>query len=410
MDQDTFYRFLDHPDQLENQSLLQIAHLVEEYPYFQAAQMLYTKNLKNVASARFNDQLKLTAAYMTDRGVLYDLLSRPALTLPEEAIQPQPRIPEFVPVIPKAEPAPEIVQEVIPVPVTEPKSELLPEPPAEPLQEPEIEKQSEVIPIAAAPVNQKELPADHLPVSPPDPEPASTERESEKSPLKANSPYPRKQIRVHKNQAIIGSEKDLQALERELQNKDSTASSKKTKEPGFELEQEPPSGKDEKSAAQGLYTKSKYLERLENFVPIVDFDLLYFDFPGSGKDDLLEFAFERKAPVFKPEVPIRVEDLAEPKPRSRDAGSLDLIDQFIQNQPRIEPVVQETRHAQEDVSLGSLKEDESFMTETLAKIYMKQGYYYKAIHTYEKLSLKYPEKSIYFASQIEKIKELINNQ
>ena len=47
-------------------------------------------------------------------------------------------------------------------------------------------------------------------------------------------------------------------------------------------------------------------------------------------------------------------------------------------------------------------------TETLARIYVKQGYYSKALFIYKKLSLKFPEKSTYFAGQIEKIEKRIN--
>jgi len=60
-----------------------------------------------------------------------------------------------------------------------------------------------------------------------------------------------------------------------------------------------------------------------------------------------------------------------------------------------------------------LKEEESnendeFITETLSRIYLKQGHYQKAIDSFKRLSLKFPEKSVYFAQQIEEIKKSLN--
>jgi hypothetical protein len=55
----------------------------------------------------------------------------------------------------------------------------------------------------------------------------------------------------------------------------------------------------------------------------------------------------------------------------------------------------------------SLIENEHLVTETLAKIYALQGSVNKAVRAYEILSLKFPQKSAYFASLIQKLK---NNQ
>ncbi|MGV8091538.1 MAG: hypothetical protein AB2L24_06680 [Mangrovibacterium sp.] len=72
--------------------------------------------------------------------------------------------------------------------------------------------------------------------------------------------------------------------------------------------------------------------------------------------------------------------------------------QQIQKEDQFEPAGEDIQ----SVSSGD------FVTETLARIYAKQGLYQEAIQAYEKLSLKYPEKNTYFVSQIEEIKKLTN--
>ncbi len=82
-----------------------------------------------------------------------------------------------------------------------------------------------------------------------------------------------------------------------------------------------------------------------------------------------------------------------------------LITSFIRGEPGPIRADQETS-LKGDVSRASHREHDGFITDTLAQIYVKQGLYAKAIYAYEKLSLKYPEKSAYFAAQIEKIRNI----
>jgi hypothetical protein len=53
--------------------------------------------------------------------------------------------------------------------------------------------------------------------------------------------------------------------------------------------------------------------------------------------------------------------------------------------------------------------DDSYFTETLAKIYIKQKRFVKALEIIQNLSLKYPEKNLYFADQIRFLEKLIIN-
>ena len=85
----------------------------------------------------------------------------------------------------------------------------------------------------------------------------------------------------------------------------------------------------------------------------------------------------------------------------------ELIDRFIIENPRIEPRREKSDTPIVDISSPFVEEKGVFVSETLARIYVNQGYYSRAIEIYEKLSLKFPEKSSYFASQIEKVKELL---
>jgi tetratricopeptide (TPR) repeat protein len=83
-----------------------------------------------------------------------------------------------------------------------------------------------------------------------------------------------------------------------------------------------------------------------------------------------------------------------------------LIDRFIENNPKISPVKEMSKIAY----IPEQSQDQSYlMTETLAKVYLEQRKFQKAIQAYEILILKYPEKSTFFANRISDIKILQQN-
>lgn len=91
-----------------------------------------------------------------------------------------------------------------------------------------------------------------------------------------------------------------------------------------------------------------------------------------------------------------------------------LIDKFLSNESarlKMEQINSENnKEGSRKVLVDqSVAEDQELVTETLASIYMQQKNFVKALEAYKKLSLKYPEKSIYFAGRIEEIESLKNN-
>lgn len=113
---------------------------------------------------------------------------------------------------------------------------------------------------------------------------------------------------------------------------------------------------------------------------------------------------EKAKPIEKAETTVNQNYITGSKKKDVKQLVGELIDEFIKNEPSItrgksvffNPVA---------AAKTSVVDEESIVSETLAKIYSDQGQFEKAINIYQKLSLKFPEKSGYFAPLILKAEE-----
>ena len=144
----------------------------------------------------------------------------------------------------------------------------------------------------------------------------------------------------------------------------------------------------------GIDETQKVEEKLELGKPL--------EFSKNEKHSFQEWLqLSRLKPIVREETAPKSAPVEEAKKKK-----LELIDKFIENNPKIIPVAKDAVVA----TIEPFSEDTShLMTETLARVYLEQKKYSKAIQAYEILILKYPEKSSFFANRISDIKILQQN-
>ena len=74
MNKETFAKYISDPSLLDNDTLPEIKAMLDEFPYFQSAWVLYIKNLHSIKDIRYESKLKTACAYVSDRKLLHDIL------------------------------------------------------------------------------------------------------------------------------------------------------------------------------------------------------------------------------------------------------------------------------------------------------------------------------------------------
>jgi hypothetical protein len=373
--------FIHHPGKLDRESLEKLQQIRDQYPYFTTARLLLIRNLYLLNDAAYQHEVELTAPHVADRRVLYELVHPLSESEMDSRLEDE-TIAEEKKIIAPAETS-ESLAEVNPQ-----ISETVPE--AEVIQEEESLLQiNETLPLENAAESMEESP-----------DPANAETPvREKRNLRQNISN-LLSWQLHELELVDPSQEELMP------------------EAGLDFEK--------------TYSKATYPVEKD----IISDDLLTLDLETDDASEVNEpvepkikqeqqSSVETVQTLPEPEVKPEQQNLhsfsdwlsivAQPAkkpaagPEKEPAGDEKiLIDKFIKASPRLSPPKENLPHV--DISEDSVKEHDGIFTDTLARIYIKQGYYSKAIFAYEKLILKYPEKSGYFAGQIEEIKKLTNKR
>ncbi len=380
MNRNQFISYVENPDKLSEKDAVLLAALIKDFPYFQTAHLLYAKSLHNENSIHYNNQLKVTAAHATDRKVLHRLITKqmeeePILPiemvqdkLEEKQIEQQVRTSVLEEV---AEHKIELVIEDIPI--VETKVEIVELPPMVVAEE----KVAEVI--------EQQLKEEEHPVEVPE---------------QKEEPFiePIVEPTIEEVPPVIETcETGLGNLEREIISEAVNSSYE------IEILSQPPLfvPKPEEDEKQETVSSNFVLNTPQNETteertetkPVTIESLSFVDWLKHLEtgDTIVE------------------ETKTETEPSETKLDAFALIDKFIKEEPKISrPKVEFYNPVNK--AKQSVAEDITFVSETLAKIYVLQGNYTKALKAYENLHLKYPEKRLYFAAQIKNLRKLINQQ
>ena len=303
-----FIQILQQPQTVSNEQTDALSGIIEEFPYFQSARAVYLKGLKNKESFKYNQALKITAAYTTDRSILFDFIT------------------------------------------------------SESFNQNEI---SDYIKQNTAYINNLDVTAEDISVNK-----SVTFDDDLDTHIKATKEIINPELFQPKIEIKEIADFNKDEVETEDQKE-------KTPEKVLNI------GKPLEFDKTETHSFNEWL-KLTSFNPI-----------ERNEDTSEDTSIEEETN--------NTSESASEQESDRDK-KFELIDKFIASNPKLEPA--KTSGKKQNLAKDRMIQPEALMTETLARIYVEQKNYKKAIQSYKILSLKYPEKSGFFADQIKAIEQL----
>lgn len=468
----TDYTYLiNKPDAITEKQTEALGNVLNEFPYFQSARALRLKGLHNQNSFKYNYALKVAAAHTADRSILFDFITAETYTAIQSEYYDQ-KIKELLNitvfeseiVLPEISKVPEIridpieqsilssIREATTVVFEEqkkPEEKPIESVIEQPASEPETVKE-EILLVTKEPVKTEEINIDSF-VEKTTSAPAEeiipivieetaiteditidsfveqpaltiTKEEEEEEPVVIEEPKKASEIRIDPiEESVYNSIKQAttvifekpEAIEKPNIIEESIVNEESFINEELIVNEEP-------TETEIPETVKIAEEHLEIGKPL-DFSInekhsfqewlkLSKTEPIDRSNDVLEEKDEiaqetniTDEPAVESVLEVKQEEVPDPKRKKAE-----IIDKFIEANPKISPI--KPSGTAPMVQLDINTEDNSYlMTETLARVYLEQKKYTKAIQAYEILILKYPEKISFFADRISDIKILQQN-
>jgi hypothetical protein len=356
-----------------------LTDILQTFPYFQLAQVLFAKQMYDTHEPEASGRIKLASVYAPDRKAMYLLFKTPTA---DSQVQP---------ISNKGIPSTDASKnqdktgvkfnyiysssttksaEVSHVPSKTEVKPVSPPPPKEPLRtEVFIREESEAkLPIKALPEKPVRIETEKAEVAEPD----SNKKEAIGKPI----------IEKKKVEQVIAKATITPPVEKIL-----PAIIVKTEEKKPEIE---------KTTVVQPNASIKEIKKPEPEIALP----ITVNEPIS--DNTLKYSFTAWLKVI-PEISIANKEPV--KPVSQKEKSI-LIDSFLKKAPSISRPKAEFFSSVKAAKM-SIVDDENLVSETLAKIYIIQGNFQKALKAYQTLLIQFPEKKNIFAPRIEEIKALV---